>query len=791
MHIRDELIQLLEVIPVGIAIHQANGSISYLNPTGARLLGKEVEAGTTAEQLAANYQIYRAGTQQLYPTEEMPSWLALKGEIATADDIEMRYPEKTSFFEVYAAPIKDKQGNIIAAIATFIDITERKQAEKLLADYSRILEVEVAKRTAQLEREIAQRQQTEAKLHEVHRIAHIGNWEYDIATKTTTWSEELYRIHGLEPNKTILQPDESNKMVYPDDRDTYLKLIQEKVYSRQPFETDLRIIRPDGEIRYIEARGEPISNEQGEIVKYLGTVLDITERKLVEIELQKAKEAAEVANQAKSTFLANMSHELRTPLNAILGFSQLLHECNNLNPDERENLSIILRSGEHLLSLINQVLDLAKIDAGCITLSPTNFDLMRLLKDVENMFLFQVQAKGLQLIFEYDDIPQYVQSDEIKLRQVLINLLSNAIKFTQDGGVTLRVSNHPEALFEHTEVRTTSLDERTEVRTTSLDERTEVRTTSLEFEISDTGCGIAADELDNLFQAFVQTQSGEQTRQGTGLGLVISQKFIKLMGGDITVSSELGKGTTFKFNITVSLVDDSSLKTQQLPRRVIGLKPNQPRYRLLIVDDIWDNRQLLIKLLKPFGFELQEASNGVEALEIYSSWQPHLIFLDMRMPVMDGYETTRQIKIRESVRENFPSITPQLTTKIIAITASISEELETAIVSAGCDDFIRKPFTVADIFAALHNHLGVQFIYDKPANNEENIREIATLTPETLAALPADWVAAFKKAAIEGDIELMLTWIEEIRPRNQPIANTLGSLVHNFQFEEILNFIGY
>jgi len=413
------------------------------------------------------------------------------------------------------------------------------------------------------------------------------------------------------------------------------------------------------------------------------------------------------------------------------------------------------------------VLDLSKIEAGKMTLNETDVNLDHLLNDAVDLFRLRAEKKGLQILFDSaPDVPQYVRTDEAKLRQVLINLLNNAIKFTEEGKVSLRV-------YELNE-----LHELGESKTQKLKNSKTHKT--LRFEIEDTGPGIAPEEMDKLFEAFAQTETGIQAQEGTGLGLPISQKFVQLMDGDIHAKSEVGHGTTFTFEIQVGVVEAPDMKRTQPTRRVIGLEPDQPHYRILIVDDKPDNRKLLVKLLNPFGFELQEAINGQEALEIWKQWEPHLIWMDIRMPVMGGYEATKHIK---SETRNSKS---EIQTVIIAVTASSFEEEQAVVLSAGCDDFLRKPFKESDIFDLMHKHLGVRFMYEESQKSKVKSQKLQVenvLTPAALVALPDELHANLRRAVNVIDLEMTITIIKRIRQQNEPLADALSNLVKQFRFD--------
>lgn len=495
----------------------------------------------------------------------------------------------------------------------------------------------------------------------------------------------------------------------------------------------------------------------------------------------KAEKEAEAASHAKSEFLANMSHELRTPLNAILGFTQVMSRDLQLNSEHREYLGIINRSGEHLLELINDVLDLSKIEAGLISLDETSFDLYRLLDNLEEMFQIKADQKNLQLIFSIpSNVPQYVKADAKKLRICLINLLGNAIKFTDYGSVTLRVASR----------QSSGIGEESQ-------QTIDTRQWILDFEVEDTGHGIAPEEIDQLFDAFVQTETGRRSAEGTGLGLTITRKFVELMRGKITVKSVLWQGTSFKFSIKIADANSEQVVEKPL-RRVIGIQPTQESYRILVVDDTKENRLLLVKLLEPIGFEVREAENGSEAVKLWESWQPHLIWMDTRMPILDGLEATRQIRIKEQEMEiETKSVSSSVkipsSTIIIALTASAFEERRGEILAAGSYDFIRKPFTEEVIFEKIREYLGVAYIYEYLPQSQKKHRRINPINPTSdlfflteLSKMPRSWVAQLYQAANEVNEDLVIELVKQISDTNTDLNEALMDLLNDFRLDIIV-----
>ncbi|MEA5535400.1 CHASE domain-containing protein [Crocosphaera sp. XPORK-15E] len=464
----------------------------------------------------------------------------------------------------------------------------------------------------------------------------------------------------------------------------------------------------------------------------------------------------EATNQGKNELLGQMSHELRTPLNIILGFLELLNRDRTLTLEQRENLTIMRRSGEYLLTLFNDILEISKLEVGSDFVNSTSFNLKKLIEPIIEMLKLKAQSKNLQLILDIDpEVPTYIKTDENKLRQILINLLDNAIKFTDKGSITLRlVSNN----------QSWTLDE--------ISNNNDSSQHIIWIEVEDTGCGIPLDIQQKVFEPFFR---GIPT-QGAGLGLSITKKLVHLMGGKIYLNSQVNQGTIIQFYLPVILPEEQDMPPITATRQVVRLAPNQANYRILIVDDQKENRQLLMKFLEPIGFEVQEASNGQEALDIWFNWRPNLIFMDTRMPVMDGYQTIQQIK----------DLTQKNQTIIIAISSGTLENDQINRLASVCDDILYKPFEIERLLNKIKLHLGVKYDYENEemeTKNEDNLS--ISLTPSSLGMMPLDWINQVDWAASAGDSKSLYQLIQQIPHQQITVAIGMTELVNYFNFRQI------
>ncbi len=515
-------------------------------------------------------------------------------------------------------------------------------------------------------------------------------------------------------------------------------------------DVEFDLVRKDGTLLPVLLNATAVTSPAGEFLRSRSTMFDDSKRRAVQNELRQARDAAESANRAKSVFLANMSHEIRTPLNAILGYTQLLQHAEALPVEAREKIRIINRSGAHLLDLINAVLEMSKIESGRVAVEPTTFDLHALLADLAGIFRLQSESKRLAFtVVNGDGLPRHLRADEPKLRQVLVNLLGNAFKFTERGRVELRA-----AVVE------------------------DGGSSWLRAEVEDTGAGIAPAEQSRLFQQFEQTSSGRQLQSGSGLGLAISRQFARLMGGDLTVTSREGHGSTFCLKVPVLVAGRSAAGEPAEIRHVAGLAPGQPEFRILVVDDHQENRRWLGEFLRLAGFLVREVADGEEAIRVGETWKPHLVLTDLRMPGMDGFEVTRRIKAGPRGRE----------TVVVVLTAAVFQEEQEAILAAGAAEVLAKPIDKDFLLGRIAAHLPVRFLYTAepetpaPANGSS---AGAPLTPQALANVPATLRSALHGCVLRGDSPRLNALLQDVARLDATLGDRLRALARNYDYDTL------
>jgi PAS domain S-box-containing protein len=1247
-----KLNQILEAIPVGVSVHDITGKLIYANQTSRQLLGIETLPEAETEQLAEVYEVYQAGTEQLYPPENMPVVRSLQRERARVDDMEIRLPDRRVPLEVYSTPLLDGTGKVVAAIAAFFDITERKQAEHLVADYNHTLEAQVSERTVELiganeklRLEVAERNLIEGKLYtstqqvraifesitdivliiddknsiqivptktisgytsgtnllnsivelffqedteenwfakvqEVLETQQSINFDYSLrinnqevwftacisplSNNSVVWvardisdriqvelelrrqkelretiynestdalflvdpktlritdcnrrAVELFEVTGKEDlmgiegrtlqrrpftseeideivtemsqkgfwcreieyvtrkgkvfwgniaakpvqiagqvvhlvrvtdisdrkrfEQALIQSEERFReiartisqcffvrastgeflyvspayekiwgrtceslyqnprswmeILHPDDRHLVQGSLTEQFHGN-PVKRQYRIIRPDGQERWIVASISVVRDDAGQPLRFIGIAADISDRKLAEealresanrkraiaqvlqrmrqsldintifsttteelrvvmkcdrvaiyqfnpdwsgefvaesmasgwrtllleqnnvppltddildsencalrawdvingpiqdtylqetqggvysqgasylvaediyttglspchiellerlqaraylivpifcsnklwgllasyhnsgarpwseseintvvqigiqlgvalqqaqlleetrqqsLALQKAKETADAANRAKSTFLANMSHELRTPLNGILGYAQIFQADKNCTPKQKEGVNIIYQCGTHLLTLINDILDLSKIEAEKLELYPEDFPFPSFLTGVTEIFRLKAAQKSINFTYlALNPLPRVIHADEKRLRQVLMNLLSNAVKFTDTGSVTFKVEviSHKSSVIGNREQEQLPI---TDYPLPITDYRLPI--IKLRFQIEDTGIGITSEELEKIFLPFEQVGDSSRRSEGTGLGLAISQKIVEMMGSQIFVESTSGVGSLFGFDLDLPEVSTSTqLMGVKTTDNIIGYSGS--KRKILVVDDHWENRAVIINMLEPLGFELLEAANGQEGLEKAVECKPDLILTDLVMPVMDGYQMTQRLR----------QVPEFQNTTIIAISASVFEAYQQKSRDSGCQDFLPKPVQAEELLNKIKSYLNLSWIYENEGTSdwgvghrdEKRTSPQPPPSPSEMVIPPPEELLALYEAANSGDVEGVeqgVMGLKQLNPDYTHFATRILELAQDFNYEKIANLV--
>jgi PAS domain S-box-containing protein len=573
--------------------------------------------------------------------------------------------------------------------------------------------------------------------------------------RTIMMNESMLRALGYSENE-VVGKDYMTLFVPPEDREPLYRIFKQIVEKRENTVNVNRLTARDGHELICEWHGIPVfRGEQYDF--FLGVGIDVTERTRAEkelkryqqhletlveertVELQLARDAADAANRIKSMFLSNMSHEIRTPMNAVLGFAQLLERDPSLSAAARDKVATILKSGDHLLAIINDILEISRIEAGRVEVRTESFDLHGLLDDLAVMFRMRCEEKGLLFVLEKaQDLPGHIVADLGKLRQILVNLLGNAVKYTQEGSVLLRALP--------------------------------VGGGRIAVEVRDSGIGIRPEEMEKLFHPFERTRAGEMAAGGTGLGLAISREYARLMGGEIRVESRIGEGSCFRLEFPAQETT-ASPPSAGSPRRITGLSPGQGEIRVLVVDDLATNRLLLGEMLKPLGFNVDEAEDGNEAVEKARILKPHIVLMDLIMPGMNGDEATRII------RRTYPDDPPV----IIGITASAFEDAKQLFLDTGITAYIAKPFRLHELYDTLTRHAGVVF---ESVSCEESASRSKSHAP-ALDKMPAEWIGALDEALARNNITRLRKLADEARKLDPDLAEWMQEKASQYDLEEL------
>ena len=670
--------------------------------------------------------------------------------------------------EWYNSALLDQSGNLVSFQCLVQDVSDRKQAEAALEQLNRQLEERVTQRTQEL-------QQSEERLRLALMASNQGLYDLNVKTGDAVVSAEYATMLGYDPNDFHETHAKWIERLHPDDADRVVSTYRAYVSGEIPkYKVEFRQRLNNGDWKWILSLGRIVTwDPEGKPLRMLGIHTDINDRKAAEaalrqananleirvkertLELTKAKEAAEAANRAKSEFLANISHELRTPLNGVLGYAQILKRDPAINPEQKEGLSIIEQCGSHLLTLISDILDLAKIEAGKLELVPKDFHFPDFLDNVVDICRLRARQKALDVTYQFSSsMPVALHADEKRLRQVLLNLLSNATKFTDAGSVMFRVE-----VLEGSNSKF-----------------------RFRFSITDTGIGIAPEHFKRIFLPFEQACASNRQYEGTGLGLAITQNILNQMGSTLQVESTVGQGSTFWFELDIPIAQDLLPSAVSVPTQLIEGYRGDPR-TILVVDDRWENRAVLRNLLIPLGFDILEAVSGQAGLKLLDQSQPDAIIVDLVMPEMDGFEMTRRI------RQN-PDLQAVV---IIACSARTFSSDRDASLQAGCDNFLAKPIQSAELLGQLQHHLGLEWVYAEERLDTQGANGLNYSSEQSSFTVPPPEVLdKFSVLASRGNLKEIIRQaadLEQRDPMYQPWAQHLQHLAKTFQDEKILQFI--
>ena len=728
--------QIYERAVEGIFQTTPEGRFRHANPAAARILGYE-----SAEEFIRT--IDDISTQVYAFPEDRRRLLERLREHTFVKDFEVQCRHRDGslvWISLHLWLVYDQEGRIQYIEGTCQDITDRKRVEQALR-----------------ESEEKYRILLEESPDPIFSYAPEGRYLYANRAYAGAVGKPVGEIIGRK-FEDIFSREEA---------EIRTAAIQEVFRTRRVKEMEIHILREGGD-RCYDTTLTPILNHSGEPVSAICSSKEITRRKQMEESLrltnQQLEQAmarandlavqAQAATVAKSRFLANMSHEIRTPLNAVLGFAQLLQEDPELTPLQKKRVDMINRNGEHLLSLLNNILELSKLESGRQASRPQAFDVQGLLNSLEFTFRPRAESKGLTFTMEgITELPAQLVTDEFKIRQVLINLLDNALKFTTAGRVCLRASM--------------------EIR-----ERKEGSDPHLVCLVEDSGPGIAAEDLEAVFEAFEQALAGRISEQGTGLGLAISRQFARIMGGELTVSSQLGKGSVFRMEVPVRLLEGKTQAARPRSQWSLESDPGRPVMRVLVVDDMQDNRSLMAKMLVRSGFQVCEAENGAQSIERFEQNRPDLIIMDCRLPGMDGAEAIRQIRKMPGGAE----------VKIIAVSAGSTDDVYRQSVAAGADTFLRKPFPQKELFSQIRHLTGAKLHGPGMADVPHEPRHEPLVTDAgMIGRLPEELRREIREAAIRGRQIYLMGLVPKVGEADEKTGELFRKLVEDYQYDKLMD----